>query len=190
MAARDRVSLGILAGGRGSRLGGADKAFVELPSGSLLDRVLAAAGAGFAEVLVSHNRPEDPRRLRYQQAGVRFVADAGGAGQGPLAGLDALLRVARGEWLLTLPVDLADPSIGFLDALLASSGAVLRDGDGLQPLVAHWPVASARLATHAALETGRLAVRGIADTLGLPVLDISPRRLGNLNTPDDLRTLA
>jgi molybdenum cofactor guanylyltransferase len=190
MATRDRVSLGILAGGRGSRLGGADKAFLQLPSGTLLGRVLAAAGTGFADVLVSHNRLDDPRRLRFEQAGVRFVADADSAGQGPLAGLGAMLEVARGGWLLSLPVDLAAPSSEMVESLLATQGAVLHDADGLQPLVALWPVFEAQQAVREALASGQLAVHDVVARLGIPTIDITPRRLGNLNTPDDLRRLA
>ena len=190
MIARDRVSLGILAGGRGSRLGGVDKAFVEAGGTPLLERTLHAIGEGFAEVLVSHNRPADPRRLSFERRGIRFVADALAAGEGPLAGLQALLQAATSEWLLTLPVDLARPSADLADALLATEGAILQDADGLQPLVALWPVAAARTAAQAALRGGRRAARDLGAGLGLAVVDISPGRLGNLNTPDDFEAIA
>jgi molybdopterin-guanine dinucleotide biosynthesis protein A len=62
---------------------------------------------------------------------------------------------------------------------------VVRDGEGLQPLVALWPVASARTAVADALAAGELAVHPLARLLGLAVLDLSPGRLGNLNTPAD-----
>jgi molybdenum cofactor guanylyltransferase len=187
VAARDRVSLGILAGGRGSRLGGADKAFIELDGTPLLERVLAAAGQGYADVLVSHNRTNDPRRTRFEQAGVRFVSDDLAAGQGPLAGLDALLQAASGDWLLSLPVDIGNPSSALVQALLATQGAVVRDADGLQPLVALWPVTAARLVVREALAGADRAAHPLAARLGLRVLDLAPLRLGNLNTPDDLQ---
>ena len=190
MVPRDRVSLGILAGGRGSRLGGADKAFLQWQSRDLLEHALQCIGSGFAEVLVSHNRQDDPRRRAYEQQGLRFVADGVAAGQGPLAGLDALLHAAAGDWLLTLPVDLADPSGVPVDTLLEAGGAVLRDADGLQPLVALWPVPRTRVAVRAALAAGERSVQALAAMLQLRMIDIAPRMLGNLNTPGDFAATA
>ena len=188
MIARAHASLGILAGGRGSRLGGTDKAFVEIDGIPLLRRVITAAGPGWAHILASHNRPEDPRRRGFEQEGIVFVADAMAAGEGPLAGLDALLHACENEWLLTLPVDVGDPSTDVVDRLLCTQGAVLRDADGPQPLFALWHVPSARGEVRQVLESGERAVQGIAPRLGLPTVDWSPRRLGNLNTPEDFRT--
>lgn len=188
MVARERASLGILAGGRGTRLGGVDKAFVEHAGVPLLDRVLAAAGAGFGEILVSHNLPAAPRRGFYESRGCRFIGDSLAAGQGPLAGLFALLEAARCEWLLSLPVDLASPSAMVVDALLSTQGAQLRDADGRQPLVALWPVAAARVAVRQALEAGERAAHPLAARLHLAIVELAPLRLGNLNTPADFST--
>lgn len=188
MPSRDRASLGILAGGRGLRLGGLDKAAIEVEGVSLLERLLDAAGSGFADILVSHNLPDAPLRARLHARGLRFVADEVAAGEGPLAGLDALLQACRGEWLLTLPVDLARPSRALVDDLLAQDGAIARDPDGLQPLVALWPVGPARKAVREALGRGERAVHPLAGQLGLHAVDTP--RLGNLNTPRDFQDLA
>lgn len=183
MPSRDRASLGILAGGRGRRLGGVDKAAVEVQGTSLLQRVLDAAGGGFAQVLVSHNLPDAPWRAELHARGLRFVADGVAPGEGPLAGLDALLGACRSEWLLTLPVDLAHPDAAMVDALLAHEGAVARDEGGLQPLVALWPVAPAREVVHQALVGGERAVHPLVARLRLQPVDLP--RLGNFNTPRD-----
>lgn len=188
MPSRDRASLGILAGGRGLRLGGVDKAALEVEGVSLLERVLDAAGGGFAEILVSHNRPDAPIRARFAEIGLRFVADEVAAGEGPLAGLDALLQACRSEWLLTLPVDLAQPTRSLVDALLARDGAVARDAGGLQPLAALWPVTPARDAVREALRGGERAVHPLAARLGLQAVAVAP--LGNLNTAQDFRDFA
>jgi molybdenum cofactor guanylyltransferase len=185
---RDRASLGILAGGRGLRLGGVDKAAIEVEGVSLLQRLLDAAGDGFLEILVSHNLPDAPLRTGVHARGLRFVADRVAAGEGPLAGLDALLQACRGEWLLTLPVDLARPTRVLVDALLARDGAVARDADGLQPLVALWPVVPSRTAVRDALRRGERAVHPVVDRVGLQPVDTP--RLGNLNTPRDFQDLA
>lgn len=188
MPSRDRASLGILAGGRGLRLGGVDKAAVQVRGASLLERVLDAAGGGFAEILVSHNRPDTPPRVRLADSPLRYVADERAAGEGPLAGLDALLQACRSPWLLTLPVDLAHPTRSLVEALMAGDGAVARDADGLQPLAAMWPVDAAREAIREALRQGERAVHPLVSRLGLQAVDVAP--LGNLNTARDLQDLA
>jgi molybdopterin-guanine dinucleotide biosynthesis protein A len=179
---RDQVCLGILAGGRGLRLGGVDKAFAQFDGHSLLARTLAAMGSGYARTLVSYNgREPGAAALR-----VEVLPDLRPDFPGPLAGLEALLARTVQPWLLTVPVDLRALPAELPERMLAIwQGVVLRDGDGLQPLVALWPVASARAAVAAALAAGALAVHPLARQLGLAVLDLSPGRLGNLNTPAD-----
>ena len=74
-------------------------------------------------------------------------------GLGPLGGLEALARACRTPWLLTLPVDVVDAN-DCLPRTLASAGgdgAVARDADGLQPLVALYRVAALRAAVAAAI---------------------------------------
>lgn len=185
MPARDRVSLGILAGGRGARLGGVDKAFLRLRGERLLDRVLAMAGEGFADRLVSHNDAGHPARPALQAAGIEFVPDRRAAGEGPLSGLHALLRAGRGEWLLSLPVDLHSMPSGTIERMLATEGTLVRDADGLQPLVALWPRRPALAAAEDALAAGERAVQYLAQALQLPILVLGECRLGNLNTPAD-----
>lgn len=188
MPARDQITLGILAGGMGQRLGGVDKAFVDLLGQTLLARTLAAMGEGYAQVLVSHNRA-DPR---VAQSGACAVADLRADFPGPLAGIEALLHAASSRWLLTVPVDLRVlPTM--LPEILSKArfgaadcdGIVLTDADGLQPLIALWPVVEARIATTRALNAGELAVHQVVESLRFAIHDVSPLRLGNLNTPAD-----
>ncbi|MBC7657121.1 MAG: molybdenum cofactor guanylyltransferase, partial [Frankiaceae bacterium] len=58
-------------------------------------------------------------------------------------------------------------------------------GDGLQPLVALWKVSEARPTVAAALDEGQGAVHLVIRQLQMTLFDISPHRLGNLNTPRD-----
>jgi molybdopterin-guanine dinucleotide biosynthesis protein A len=176
------ITLGILAGGRASRLAGADKSTLEFRGETLLKRTLASLGRDGETCLLSH-------RDDVAIPGLRVVRDLRADQPGPLAGLEALLGAAHTPWLLTAPVDLADipPALGAaLRARAAGKGAtVVRDADGLQPLVAIWPVAAALRAVRAALDAGERSVRAMLDTLPHAVLDIAPARLGNLNTPAD-----
>ena len=180
------VTLGILAGGRATRLGGVDKAWLVRDGLPQVQRWQRRFAHETAAVLVSANR--DP--FRYAAAGMVAVADRIGGDIGPIAGLEALLLRCSTSWLLTLPVDL----IGVNDCLLPTlqsegrrTGAFARDADGVQPLVALWPVAPAREAVAAALAAGEYAIQGLQRRLGMREAHFAGVRFGNLNTPDDLR---
>ena len=67
----------------------------------------------------------------------------------------------------------------------SQDGSVLRDADGLQPIFALWRVEALRPLVAEAFAMGELAVHKLIPRLELAVHDISPRRLGNLNTPAD-----
>ncbi len=183
------ITLGILAGGRGTRLGGLDKALCEFQGERLLDRTLSAFAAGrslSAEVLLSRGKtmagvPDHP--------GCRIVPDLRDGSLGPLAGLEALLAATPTAWLLSAPVDLRDVPAGLASQLRARAAngiaCVVRDADGLQPLVGLWPVASTLTAVRAALDAGRLSAHGLLEQLDHAILDLSPARLGNLNRSED-----
>lgn len=176
------ITLGLVAGGAGSRLGGLDKAWLSRDGQPQVLRLASLFASTTATVLVASSRSPG----RYADAGLRTVADAV-PGQGPAAGLDALARGCDTPWLLTLPVDLRTPPADLLARLVAAGapGAGAEDDDGPQPLVALWPVAALRVAAADALATRRLAVRALHASLGLHVVRFDGR-FGNLNTPVDL----
>lgn len=178
------VTLGILAGGRATRLGGRDKAWLARDG---VPQVLRLAGRfpDVAQVLVSANRGHEA----YARHGILPVPDRV-ADAGPLGGLDALAATCETTWLLTLPVDL----VGFNECLLPSlraaavtTGAWARDDDGPQPLVALWRVPDLRDTAASALAGGRLGVQALQEALGMACVRFGGVRFGNLNTVDDLR---
>ena len=187
------ITLGILAGGRATRLHGADKAGLRYDGCDLLERTLAAlASPDDAARLLSHRDPAGFDDAIARARDLQLVADLRAGQPGPLAGLEALLAASRTPWLLTAPVDLRDIPSDLGDRLRTCASAspqphatVVADADGLQPLVALWPVASSLAAVRAALDAGQLVVRALFDGMPHQRLDIAPHRLGNLNTPAD-----
>ncbi|MCD9026990.1 NTP transferase domain-containing protein [Luteimonas sp. BDR2-5] len=178
------VTVGILAGGRASRLGGLDKAWLVrggVPQVLRWQRRFAAESGHF---LVSANRDLP----RYAAHGLTAVPDRV-PDAGPLSGLDALAAATATPWLLTLPVDLVDVNDCLLRTLVhhaGTHGAHARDADGVQPLVALWPVAALREATRTALASQDFAVRSLQQVLGMQCVRFDGVRFGNLNTPEDL----
>lgn len=185
MIAPDQITLGILAGGRATRLGGADKAWLQRggidQATRWRDRFVGEVGA----MLISANRQLE----RCTLAGLEPVPDRLAGNLGPLAGLDALAGACRTPWLLTIPVDLVVIEPHLLAGLIESAhvdGACACDDDGLQPLIALWRVDALRAAVAAAVAAGELAVQGLHHRLDIAQVHFPRVRFGNLNTPADL----
>lgn len=111
----------ILAGGRGSRLGGVDKASIELQGERLVDRVArAASAAGAARTIVvgpNHTRTSGGLSVREDPP---F--------QGPLAATAAGLQHVEAPWVMLLACDLVDPTAACQLLVHAASTGPLRDG--------------------------------------------------------------
>jgi molybdopterin-guanine dinucleotide biosynthesis protein A len=183
VSAAPGTTLGILAGGRATRLGGRDKAWLERDGTPLVLALAQRLAPGVDAVLVSANRGA----ARLALHGLRAVPDRIG-GIGPVGGLEALAAACATPWLLTVPVDLVSTPDGLLRALQAAgaAGAWARDDDGPQPLVALWPVARLQAALAPALASGDHAVHGLQARLGMAPVRFEGIRFGNLNHPGDL----
>ena len=178
------LSLGLLAGGEGRRVGGRDKAWLMRAGRPLVDALLDSLPMqAFADRLASV-RDDD---ARWSARGFRCVRDDGPGFAGPLAGMAALSRACRTAWLMILPVDvlgLPDDVLPRLRAVAGQGGAWVRDASGLQPLVGLWPAARLADAAARALGAGEAAVHRALSPLAPAVLDLAPAVLGNANTPD------
>ena len=184
MIARGELTLGILAGGRASRLRGRDKAWLQREGVPQVTRIARRFDGEFGAVLVSANRDLP----RYAEHGLPAIEDRI-ADIGPLGGLDALAFACTTPWLLTIPVDIVDANDCLLRTLATAGGdgAVAEDDDGAQPLVALYRIGPLRLAVAAAIEARAFSVQGMQATIPLHCVCFDGVRFGNLNTPDDLR---
>lgn len=179
-----KVSLGILAGGRGSRLGGRDKAWLERNGVPQVVRIARRFEGDCAAVLVSANR-DLPRHAAHGLAAVEDRVE----GIGPLGGIDALASACATSWLLTLPVDLVDTNDCLLRTLAQAGGdgAMAEDDDGVQPLVALYRVEPLRAAVADVIQAGAFSVQAMHARMHLSRMRFRGLRFGNLNTPADLR---
>lgn len=185
---RGDVTVGILAGGQASRLGGIDKGWLERDGAAQIVRIATHARQRTRDLIVSANRDAE----RHAALGLRVVGDRT-HGIGPIGGLDALAEACTTTWLVTLPVDLVRVEAA-LDALLDaagdaavhSTGIHLEDDDGPQPLAACWPITAMQAAIGPRIASGEHAVHALQGALGMRALRLRGVRLGNLNTPADL----
>lgn len=203
----------VLAGGRGRRLGGRNKALILVEGEPLIDRVVRVLRPRVARILVSVAEPASWTTLPQ-------VLDEE-PGHGPLGGIAAGLARAPG-WLLAVAVDMPYLRGDVLDLLLATARASLaaaptddvaavdvasragcdavafRLGGLPEPLVALWgpgclPVVQRRLAAGqrkvaAALTDPELRVAWIEEE-AVRALDDQLRTFCNVNDAEDVAAL-
>jgi molybdopterin-guanine dinucleotide biosynthesis protein A len=94
------VSVVILAGGEGRRMGGRDKGLLPYRGRPLIEHVIQSLPRGHAGLLISANRNLEAYR-RYAPV----VVDEAPGHAGPLAGILAAMHTATTPYLMVLPCD-------------------------------------------------------------------------------------
>ncbi len=189
-----RIAAVILAGGRGERLGGANKALLEIGGRPLIDR-LRNIVAGHAPLLLAIGRTP------FAVDGMTPIADLDADYAGPLAGVAAAVDSLGGtdvEFLLSLAVDTpffpadfvarALPLLDAAPAVIAAFGAQDYPTNGL------WRLAAIRtLADEVRAGTAPHSLKRLAAGLGAARLDYAGSVVEdpflNANTPEDLAFL-
>ena len=118
----------ILAGGRGSRMGGVDKGWVEVNGHPMVEHVAARLQPQVGALLINANRNTG----RYAALGFPVVPDLYEGYLGPLAGMASGLQAATTRYVVTAPCD--SPLIG--PDLVSRLAAALQQ-DGADIAVAH-----------------------------------------------------
>ncbi len=178
------VSLGILAGGRATRLGGIDKAWLQRDGKPQVLRIAHRFEGQVAAVIVSANQHMN----RHASHGLAAIADTH-RDIGPVGGLEALVSHCKTSWLLTIPVDVVgvnDCLLPTLAAHAADAGAFAIDDDGPQPLVALWRVDGLHSAVADAISSRDFSMHALQSRLRMTGVRCAGVRFGNLNTPSDL----
>ncbi len=168
----------VLAGGRGSRLGGVDKPALLVGGKSLLDRAVDAADGADRVVVVGPERP--------CSRPVTWTREAE-PGSGPVAAVAAgLAEVGAVDVVVLLAADLpavTGEAVSRVRAAAEPAGAVLVDGEGREQwLLSAWPAAALRAAFASPgrglySTLGPLAPARVADTTGASA---------DVDTPEDL----
>jgi molybdopterin-guanine dinucleotide biosynthesis protein A len=103
--AREHITGLVLAGGRGMRMGGADKGLQTLHGEPLASHVLKRLAPQTGALLISANRHPDVYATLGAPFGAKVLADTVPGFPGPLAGLLAGLRAAGTVYVLSAPCD-------------------------------------------------------------------------------------
>jgi len=134
--ARGEITGLILAGGRGSRMGGVDKGLAILKGKPMVEHVILRLRSQVGILLISANRNLE----RYAAFGFPVIPDALDGYLGPLAGVASGLQAATTPYVVTAPCD--SPLIGLdlvprLALALArerADMAVAHDGERVHPV--------------------------------------------------------
>jgi molybdenum cofactor guanylyltransferase len=160
----------VLAGGKGSRMNYAEKAWMLHRGKPLLSHVVDSVSPQVDRVLISRNNIDDPR---YDALPFTCIADIdletndhhGGATQqqGPLSGISSCARHIKTSLTLVVPCDTPRLPNNLMRKLLTgldgTSVAVAHDGHNEQPLVfLAQTIALEEIDTY--LKTGRRSVKG------------------------------
>lgn len=209
------VDLLILAGGRGERLGGQDKAALEVGGRSLLDRVLEGAGDLGGDVVVVGDTPVPAGVLRTLEdppdggpvagiaAGLAALDAAAASGTSsappdpePRAPVPAASPAARPGWVAVVAVDQPGAAAA-LAALRAALPEVPPEADAVshedgtghrQWLLALYRRPALEAALHALPSPRGVSVRRLVADLPWHVVRRGAEHLGDVDTWDDAAT--
>lgn len=139
---RNDITVVILAGGRGRRMGGKDKGLVPYGNIELIKHVIDAIAQQTTQIIINANRNLD----QYRRFGYPVVEDTLSGYQGPLSGFLASMSVVSTGYILTLPCDGPIVTKDYLQKMLQalndsnSDLVVASDGNRMQPVYALIPV--------------------------------------------------
>ena len=132
----DDITVLILAGGQGRRMGGIDKGWTSFVGRPLIAHVLSRVQSQAGSVLVNANRSLDA----YRELGARVIEDLEGGFQGPLMGIWSGLSAASTRWVVVVPCDTPALPMNLVFRLCNGIGdgdiAVAHDGERAHPVVA------------------------------------------------------
>ncbi len=176
----DEISAAVLAGGYSSRMG-RDKAQLELNGRTLLDiQVSRLSMMGIRDILISGTDQPIP--------GARNIPDIY-PHKGPVSGIHACMRKAKGAALLVISVDVPLIPAEALNSLIAvhTGGiTVLEHGGRMEPLMAVYDCSLAEEAEHILLSEHR-AISGLFDAVPPRCCpyQMDEQLLSGCNTPEE-----
>ena len=182
----------VLAGGRGTRMGGIDKGLADFLGKPMVVHVIERLQPQVNEIFINANREIE----RYRAFGLPVIHDEIDGFAGPLAGLHAGIKAASSPYVLTspcdspiLPLDLASR---MMKAIIASKAsiAIAKTGSQLHPVYSLTPV-SALSSLEKYLNGGGRKME--AWQKSMPCVEVafddSPLAFSNINTIGELEEL-
>jgi molybdopterin-guanine dinucleotide biosynthesis protein A len=191
----DRRSLIVFSGGKATRLGGVNKALLDVGGRPIIRRIVDALEPLVSERLALVRAGAEP--LGY---GLRMVTDPE-PDAGVLRALDNGLAAASGEVCLAVACDMPFVSRLLFESALrrladdAADVVIPRDSYGLQPMHAVYRRQPVLSAVREAIQRGQYRMNSYFDAVRVSLIDVDElrsldpdqRAFTNVNTPEDLQ---
>lgn len=184
------ITVVILAGGKGRRMGGQDKGLISYKNVALIKHVIDSISQQTSKILINANRNQQ----QYARFGFPVIEDTLSDYQGPLAGFFAAMSAAETRYILTLPCDGPIIVNNYLSSMLQSMNsdnkelAIASDGDRMQPVYALIPVAL-KTSLNQFLAEGERKIDRWYQRHSYSLVEFSEESglFTNMNTPEDLK---
>lgn len=184
------ITVVILAGGKGRRMGGQDKGLISYKNVALIKHVIDSISQQTSKILINANRNQQ----QYARFGFPVIEDTLSDYQGPLAGFLAAMSAAETRYILTLPCDGPIIVNNYLSSMLQSMNsdnkelAIASDGDRMQPVYALIPVAL-KTSLNQFLAEGERKIDRWYQRHSYSLVEFSEESglFTNMNTPEDLK---
>ena len=183
----------VLAGGRGTRMGGMDKGLQMHRGQPLVAHALQRLAPQVGRVMINANRHVDS----YEGFCVPVVADSLPGHPGPLAGFLAGLARCQTQWMVTVPCDTPAFPLDLVERMSAQVAshdadlaiAVTRDAAGEQVQPVFCLLKRSLMPTIEAFTASGQSKIGlwVSQQRSVQVLFDDARAFFNINTPDELR---
>lgn len=187
------ISILVLAGGRGSRMGGKDKGLVTINDKPMVSYLLDTLSALSDEVVINCNRHHE----EYASFGYPVVNDGNTKFFGPLAGILSGLKVVKNSHMLVVPCDTPAVTARLVKRLQQCAAefpkhiCMANDGNRPQPLHAIIPL-SYQQSLIDTMASGQHAVMGWYAQQNLKTVNCEdlPGDFANANSPEELAVLS
>lgn len=183
----NNVSIVILAGGQAKRMQNQDKGRVLLDGRPLIEHVLERIKPQNNNIFISANR----NLSEYSKLGYPVIPDQFSHFPGPLAGIEAALKVIDTEWLLTVPCDAPRLDTDYVKKMTQHNGLarayVAKHKNYIQPGFCLWHE-STRTMIRASLQAQERAVHKLLSKMNAINIefDDDSQCFVNINTLDEL----
>lgn len=181
----------ILAGGRGRRMGGRDKAFVTLAGRPMISHVIDRFGPQLGHLAINSNG--DPSLFTTPQP---ILTDSIDDHPGPLAGILAAMdwaRTLKSDWVVTVATDTPFLPLNLVDRLIRAQNAsrapivLAETPSGVEPVVGLWYTQLAN-PLRGSIQTGTRKVTDFTEEKDAVSAVFAAEDFFNVNTPEDLET--
>lgn len=190
---KDGFTAVVLAGGKNSRFGGEDKAFVAVDGVPMIERILNQLNKIFNDILVITNQPGKYKDYGNMRLATDIIKEAG-----PLGGIHSAMRNTGTPSIFVVSCDMPYLDAGIIEDQLdlffrLNDPDILmpRINSGIEPLHGIYRTELAGRLEKFLLTTNNFSIRAFMKELDVAYLDLhdSPkvkRAFSNINRPDDI----